>query len=315
MTVRGTAFEAAKQGDGNGDIQVIKIVAPELYICIGISGAIQLIIGMKDSKVIVAINKDGDAPIFSVAYYGLTGKLTKKLNMEVDMKSTININSLLESYPSLQHVPDKDRIKCNWTQHEMAARVDDIERYINGKKYQQLLKKKLDTDYLNKFKEFLEPSTKRNHESQFFCKLTWRYLNKEPHHIMRHLEGKRFKRAYILWQICQENGTEYIPIGRRKKKPQTLHDNDDDQYIDMSDDDDDDDDLSDLYPDFHSKHAGNPEVEQNTIGGMKRKAQISQSKKKIKKLAASNSKRMRLLDESITNNNAIKSTEITTLII
>ncbi len=46
----------------------------------------------------------------------------------------------------------------------MPARVDAIEKYIQGKKYQQLLKKKLDTDYSDKFKEFLEPSTKKNHE-------------------------------------------------------------------------------------------------------------------------------------------------------
>ncbi|RNA35283.1 surfeit locus 2 [Brachionus plicatilis] len=135
--------------------------------------------------------------------------------MQSDLMMTIE--QLLAKYTSLKYNNNKTRIVCEWTGHEMPVNASSILSYVNGNKYKQIMSKNIDSFKLKEMSEFLVPPKHPKRLNQLFCKLTLKHVNKQPDHIQKHLNGKRFQKAYNHWIYCKENGMKFIPISKQQE--------------------------------------------------------------------------------------------------
>lgn len=125
-----------------------------------------------------------------------------------------DLKAFLLNHPFLQ-LTDAKKIKCTLNGHEFPCNLTEIEKFTKGKKYEKL-SAAADFNY-SQYEPHIVPSTKQ--ANQLFCKLTLRHLNRQPHHVLRHVNGKRFKKALSKYEECVKQGIEFVPARLKQKKP------------------------------------------------------------------------------------------------
>ncbi|KAI5615721.1 surfeit locus protein 2 [Silurus asotus] len=125
-----------------------------------------------------------------------------------------DLREFLQNQPFLELTKDK-KVKCLLNGHEFPCNLTELQNFISGKKFKKLCAGE-EFDY-SQYEPHLVPSTKQpNH---LFCKLTLRHINQLPHHVLRHVGGKRFKKALAQYEECIKQGVEFVPVRLRQKKP------------------------------------------------------------------------------------------------
>jgi len=176
-----------------------------------------------------------------------------------------DIQKLLKSYKSLTLIANGQKVQCSLTGHQMLCKTELIEAYVAGKRYQRFSSAAsgptLDP---SEYEEILIPSNKPKREGQLFCMVTLRHINKLPHHVAKHIAGRRFQKAYKRWKQCKETGETFkANVGATKQRVDTeargerklkaragvkARQNGENDEDEDEDDEDDNDSLSDLFP-------------------------------------------------------------------
>ncbi|XP_077398972.1 surfeit locus protein 2 [Vanacampus margaritifer] len=125
-----------------------------------------------------------------------------------------DVKAFLVTHPFLE-LTDSKKIKCTLNGHEFPCNLEELQNFIKGKKYQKL-SSQAEFNY-SQYEPHIVPSSKQ--PNQLFCKLTLRHLNRQPHHLLKHVNGKRFKKALGKYEECVKQGIEFVPIRLQQKRP------------------------------------------------------------------------------------------------
>ncbi|XP_071321302.1 surfeit locus protein 2 [Trachinotus anak] len=125
-----------------------------------------------------------------------------------------DLRAFLLNHPFLQ-LTDGKKIRCALNGHEFPCNLTELQKFTQGKKYEKL-SAAAEFNY-SQYEPHVVQSTKQ--PNQLFCKLTLRHLNRQPHHVLRHVNGKRFKKALSKYEECVQQGIEFVPARLKQKKP------------------------------------------------------------------------------------------------
>ncbi|KAL0965480.1 hypothetical protein UPYG_G00281830 [Umbra pygmaea] len=128
---------------------------------------------------------------------------------------SLDIKGFLMNHPFLELSNDGKKIKCTLNGHDFPCNLTELQNFTKGKKYQKL-SSTAEFNY-SQYEPHVVPSSKE--PNRLFCKLTLRHINRQPHHILRHVSGKRFLKAKKKYEECVQQGVQYVPASLQQKKP------------------------------------------------------------------------------------------------
>ncbi|XP_038600469.1 surfeit locus protein 2 [Tachyglossus aculeatus] len=126
------------------------------------------------------------------------------------------VRAFLLRHPALRLDPARGKVRCLLSGHEMPCRLADLQTYTGGAKYRRLAGGAPPAFCYTQFQPHIVPDHHNTH--QLFCKLTLRRINKLPEHVLRHVRGRRYRRALQRYEECQKQGVKFVPACLLQKK-------------------------------------------------------------------------------------------------